>query len=476
MVKQDKVIAITHKCSSCHMTSNPYFDGLPKNYKYSYKCGYCDSEQFVEEKLNIQTTHFHFWHFQQIESNRKSFPQLCAVKADNEDNQEKPSIYLEGVSTSNEPLIGEHNIVLSHTKRTDLILTGKNGSGKSTLLKKIKQYLSHLDQVTLSKDRTCSPELYPTIFQNIISTLKHGMGQPHVNYNVDINFGSMTTLIEENVVFSYFDAKRLMPSSSVSNIGKPEASLVDIDNNAASQFLQYLVNRKSQQSMAYTDGDHEEAEEIKQWFIGLEDFFSKIFSTRVKLKFNREKFEYTLLDDNNNSINLNGLSDGYSAILQIVSDIIIRMEANKFGDFNQYGVVLIDEIETHLHVSLQKQVFPLLKSFFPNIQFIITTHSPFVLSSVEDAVIYDMEHKTTITTDESVWQYSYDALVDGYFEVDKFSDVLKEKIRRFKVLNSEDSLDRTDKKELRQLKKELENVPTFKNAAIETELKQLGLK
>lgn len=39
---------------------------------------------------------------------------------------------------------------------------------------------------------------------------------------------------------------------------------------------------------------------------------------------------------------------------------------------------LVDEIETHLHVDLQKKVLPFLISFFPKIQFIVTTHSPFV--------------------------------------------------------------------------------------------------
>jgi len=468
------VISIQHICPSCKIPSFPCFEGIPKTLTYTYECGHCNAHNIVDEILDLTATNFNSYNYAATEEDRLTFPLLNGLVAN--DNSEEPSIYLESISTSKDLRIGDHNVALSDSKRTDLILTGKNGSGKSTLLNNIKEYLSILDNITLNYKDRLTPDIYPDVFQEIISTLEHSFYPSHKHSEIKIHFESIAVLIEQNSIFSYFDAKRLMRSSVISNIGKPEASLVNIDNDAASQFLQYLVNRKSQQSMAFTDGDLKEAEEIKQWFIGLEDFFSKIFGGSMKLKFNREKFTFTLVDDHNNTVNLTGLSDGYSAVLQIVSDIIIRMEANKFGDFNQFGIVLIDEIETHLHVSLQKQVFPLLKSFFPSVQFIITTHSPFVLSSVEEAVIYDMEHKTTITTDQRLWQYSYEALIDGYFEVDKFSDVLKEKIARFKTLSTSDDLGRPDKKELRQLKKELENVPTFKNATIETELKQLGLK
>ena len=57
---------------------------------------------------------------------------------------------------------------------------------------------------------------------------------------------------------------------------------------------------------------------------------------------------------------------------------------------NALGVVLIDEIELHLHPSWQRKILPALIKTFPNIQFITATHSPQVLSSVEkaDSIIY----------------------------------------------------------------------------------------
>ena len=64
--------------------------------------------------------------------------------------------------------------------------------------------------------------------------------------------------------------------------------------------------------------------------------------------------------------------------------------------YDKEGIVLIDEVETHLHLELQRQIMPLLTSVFPNIQFIVSTHSPFVLSSIKDAVAYDMERHEVI--------------------------------------------------------------------------------
>ena len=80
--------------------------------------------------------------------------------------------------------------------------------------------------------------------------------------------------------------------------------------------------------------------------------------------------------------------------MDVVLDIIMRMEyqTQRSFDFSLPGIVLIDEIETHLHLELQKNILPLLTAVFPNIQFIITSHSPFILNSIQNAVIYDLEN------------------------------------------------------------------------------------
>lgn len=55
------------------------------------------------------------------------------------------------------------------------------------------------------------------------------------------------------------------------------------------------------------------------------------------------------------------------------------------------GVLLIDEIENHLHPKWQKKVIGLIQKYFPKLQLIITTHSPFVISSVDNPKIFVCE-------------------------------------------------------------------------------------
>ena len=55
---------------------------------------------------------------------------------------------------------------------------------------------------------------------------------------------------------------------------------------------------------------------------------------------------------------------------------------------NTPGVLLIDEIETHMHPKWQKKIVGIIRHFFPNLQIILTTHSPFVVASTDGARIY----------------------------------------------------------------------------------------
>ena len=78
--------------------------------------------------------------------------------------------------------------------------------------------------------------------------------------------------------------------------------------------------------------------------------------------------------------------------------MILRMDKNwllgeEISQYNAQGIVLIDELETHLHIELQKKILPFLTEFFPNIQFIVTTHSPYILNSISNAKAYDLEEE-----------------------------------------------------------------------------------
>lgn len=88
------------------------------------------------------------------------------------------------------------------------------------------------------------------------------------------------------------------------------------------------------------------------------------------------------------------LSDGEKCILAMVGDLARRLALANPGLSNPLegtGIVLIDEIELHLHPQWQRGIVPSFTRAFPNCQFIVTTHSPLVISDIPTNGIYSLE-------------------------------------------------------------------------------------
>ncbi len=107
------------------------------------------------------------------------------------------------------------------------------------------------------------------------------------------------------------------------------------------------------------------------------------------------------------------LSDGYKTTISMVMDIAMRMvQANPhLGTevLQTPGIVLIDEIELHLHPSWQQRILLDLQRTFPNVQFICTSHSPQVLSTVKQESIRLITDEGNILTGEQVGVHTYGA-------------------------------------------------------------------
>ena len=101
----------------------------------------------------------------------------------------------------------------------------------------------------------------------------------------------------------------------------------------------------------------------------------------------------TLIKDGKN-LAIDQLSDGEKCLITMIGDLAKRLViANPSLDhpLQGEGIVLIDEIELHLHPKWQREIIPNLREIFPNCQFIITTHSPQVLSDIQPENIYVLE-------------------------------------------------------------------------------------
>ena len=110
------------------------------------------------------------------------------------------------------------------------------------------------------------------------------------------------------------------------------------------------------------------------------------------------------------------------------------------------GIVLIDEPEAHLHIKLQKKIMPILTQFFPRIQFIVATHSPFILNSLSNSVIYDIKTKNHF---EDASEISYDSLVEYHFTDNKFLAKRNKNMERYAEL-----ADLFEKKKITEIQEE----------------------
>lgn len=149
------------------------------------------------------------------------------------------------------------------------------------------------------------------------------------------------------------------------------------------------------------------------------------------------------------------LSDGYKRLVNIVVDIAIRcalLNKSMFGPDaykETHGTVIVDEIDEHLHPALQSQILKVLHLTFPKIQFIVSTHAPLVMSSVERSeqnVVYRLWY------DEDDHQYKHveldtygldsNLILEEAMMVNSRDAAVEEQIKKIKVLVGQRELDK----------------------------------
>jgi len=94
------------------------------------------------------------------------------------------------------------------------------------------------------------------------------------------------------------------------------------------------------------------------------------------------------------------LSDGYRNMLAMVADIayraaVLNPHLGKEAPKKISGIVLIDELDLHLHPKWQMNVVPQLKTAFPELQFIATSHSPFIIQSLRPGELVNLDDNPT---------------------------------------------------------------------------------
>ena len=380
--------------------------------------------------------------------------------------------------------------------RRHLILTGNNGSGKTSLLEAIQTYLDSVSKDNEPYQSRNALMLYQGALeqarkrndQNLIIQMEKNISLCEETIEkstagVDLEFSNETGGIKSafdhgNFILAYFGATRAFHSPEPKHVEK--TILKDsygINESARSIFLSYLLDLKMTQALAIVKKDLKKAEDIEEWFDRLQSILRELYDDpSLLIEFNEETFRFSLIVKDREPFDFNTASDGFSAILDIIIDLILRMQLQdkRVTEFLVPGVVLIDEIENHLHLELQKKVLSILTELFPNIQFIVTTHSPFVLNSIDNATVYDLERHVLV--EKGLSGASYSGIVEGYFRLDELSSDLRGKLDEYRALTQKRGLDNADYMKIALLETSLDEIPDYIDIAISTEYQKLKLE
>jgi predicted ATPase len=150
-----------------------------------------------------------------------------------------------------------------------------------------------------------------------------------------------------------------------------------------------------------------------------------------------------IFDVYGNKVPTISLSDGYRSVLALAGDLVWRLIQafpNSENPLNEQGVIVVDELDIHLHPVWQRSIAGLLRKQFPNMQFIVATHSPMVAAGAgEDAITLRFkanEGVASISTDHLLFAKSVDEILqsEAFGFVSPYSPQTEKKLADFEKL------------------------------------------
>ena len=183
-------------------------------------------------------------------------------------------------------------------------------------------------------------------------------------------------------------------------------------------------------------------------------------NTRVFFDLDTHKLvlEFENEDGNAQKFAMDEMSDGYKNTLSMIGDIAYRMAVLNpvLGNMvleKTPGVILIDEIDLHLHPQWQQTILSDLNAIFPNIQFIVSSHAPAVINSVPREQIRILDKGTVYMPVAQTYGRDANSILREVMKVSERPDDIKKRLELFYTCMDQNKYEEADR-----LLTEIENI------------------
>ncbi len=386
-------------------------------------------------------------------------------------NTIKPEIKIKQVSIEN--FRGFENIKLEF--QPDLtVLIGENGAGKTAvldclalLLRCFQEYIEDGNVSNLGQAKFFSVDIKQNFSRtnNSISLLLDG---EKIDFNIsfaqeDHRLPHDCSISQHNDIFKKLPLVVYYPASNapVNTIDFGANSHFQTDTFSAYEgaldkksfdFVNFFNWYKWQENIEKQIGENKALDAVR-------DAIYKILSDKDK-QFDKLSINWLnnpngemIINKENTPLNINQLSSGEKTLLALVADLARRLaiaNPHRENPLMGNGIVLIDEVDLHLHPRWQRKVVPQLQKTFPNCQFIVTTHSPLVLSSVPHKNVIILEDFQAVKITPHTFGRDNNSILYDLMGVKQRPEEIQQKLDKVY-----DLIDEEKKYEARTLLKEL---------------------
>jgi energy-coupling factor transporter ATP-binding protein EcfA2 len=262
----------------------------------------------------------------------------------------------------------------------------------------------------------------------------------HFRYHADAEFAWPGRQPRFKWAAFAYSGSRTISDARVDAIQEPNTNpfehSLDFEVSTNSKLLvHWVANQKFRLLRAKDAGNLERAHQIAGSIHNIEEVISQITGDDFLFEMNEDDNDIRVRR-NGELLNMGVLPTGLQSIMSWVADLLMRLDripwTDKTPPMQRSFLLLLDEIDIHLHPAWQRKVLPVAQKLFPNAQIIASTHSPFVVASAEDAhvVHFAVENGKSrlVEVHESQRGTSYSAILKDIFEISSGFDVKTEEM------------------------------------------------